>query len=280
MLAPDGTRLATWVRQPADPLPHDAPTVVLAHGWTLNHGAWDRVTDRLLDRRDVRVVSYDQPGHGESGRHGRRHEASVHDLGDDLDAVIRAVAPHGPLVLAGHSMGGMTVMAFAGTHPDVVRDRVRGALLVSTSAGDLSGLGRRGEAGLMRALAHVPALRGGRAITARGQRALLFGDVADPADVAATRAMVARTRLSSVGAYYAALGRHDEYAALDELTDIPTTVLVGDRDKLTPVSHARRLAERIPSAELVVLPGAGHMLGYEAPETITDHLCALLEGPR
>lgn len=282
VLAADGARLAAWVRQPNTPLPPDAPTVVLAHGWTLNHTAWDRVTDQLVQRLPVRVVSYDQRGHGQSGRHGphqRHHRASVHELGDDLHAVISAVAPHGPLVLGGHSMGGMTVMAFAGGHPDVVRQRVRGALLVSTSAGDLRGLGRRGEVGLMRTLAHVPLLRAGRAITAKGQRELLFGDEANPGDVEATRSMVGGMKLSALGAYYEALGRHDEVDALAELADVPTRVLVGERDRLTPVSHARRLGELLPDAEVVVLPRLGHMLGFEATDVVTEHLCSLVEAP-
>jgi pimeloyl-ACP methyl ester carboxylesterase len=279
VLAPDGTRIAAWVRQPTAELPEGAPTVVLAHGWTLNHHAWDRVVDQLLERTPVRVVSYDQRGHGQSSLGGprQRSRASVHALGDDLDAVINAVAPHGPLVLGGHSMGGMTVMAFAGTHPDVVHERVRGALLVSTSAGELRGTGRRGEVAMMRALAHLPLLRAGRAVTARGQRGLLFGEEADPSDVEATRGMVGGMRLSVLGAYYDALIRHDEARSLAELASVPTRVLVGERDRLTPVAHSQRIGELLPDAELVVLPGRGHMLGFEAPEVVTDHLCSLVE---
>jgi pimeloyl-ACP methyl ester carboxylesterase len=288
VLADDGARLAVWVHDPAR---EASPTIVLAHGWALSHRSWDRVVRLLRAGAAVRVVTYDQRGHGESTSHGprrgasstghRRHRPqrpSVHALGDDLAAVVQAVAPVGPLVLGGHSMGGMTVMAYCGTHPGDVRDRVRGVALVSTSAGELRGLGRPGEVTLMRALAHLPGIRAGRAVTAEGQRRLLFGRDAHPADVTATREMVAATPLTTIGRYYAALSRHDEAAALAVLATVPTRVLVGDRDRLTPVSHARRLAELVPHAELEVLPGKGHMLGFEAPDVVARDLLQLLAG--
>ncbi|MGN6300531.1 MAG: alpha/beta fold hydrolase [Angustibacter sp.] len=282
VLADDGARLAAWVHEPAHADAATAPTLVLAHGWTLDHRSWDRVVTLVQQQRPVRVVTYDQRGHGASTLHGRRHRPrlapSVRGLGDDLAAVVAAVAPTGPLVLGGHSMGGMTVMAYAGTHADDVRARVRGVALVSTSAGELRGLGRRGEAPLMRTISRVPGVRAGRAITHESQRRLLFGTRAAPADVAATRDMVASTRLATIGRYYTALGRHDEAEALAVLADVPTHVLVGELDRLTPVSHARRLAELVPHAQLEVLPGAGHMLGYEAAEVVARHLVELLEG--
>ncbi|KQX62036.1 alpha/beta fold hydrolase [Angustibacter sp. Root456] len=281
VLADDGARLAAWVHEAAGGAGPSAPTVVLAHGWTLDHRSWDRVVGLVQQRVRVRVVTYDQRGHGASTLRGRRRrprvQPSVRGLGDDLAAVIAAVAPAGPLVLGGHSMGGMTVMAYAGTHPDDVRARVRGVALVSTSAGELRGLGRRGEVPLMRTISRVPGVRAGRAITHESQRRLLFGTRAAPADVAATRDMVASTRLATIGRYYAALSAHDEAEALAVLADVPTHVLVGELDRLTPVSHARRLAELVPHAQLEVLPGAGHMLGYEAAEVVARHLSELVE---
>ena len=130
----------------------------------------------------------------------------------------------------------------------------------------------------MRTIARLPGLRAGRAITAESQRRLLFGRHADPADVEATRAMVATTRLSTIGRYYTALSRHDEAEALAALADVPTHVLVGELDRLTPVRHAQRLAELVPHARLDVLPGAGHMLGYEAPDVVAGVLAQLVEG--
>jgi pimeloyl-ACP methyl ester carboxylesterase len=280
VLTPDGTRLAVWLHEPPTASAPELATVVLSHGWTLSHEAWAPVIDRLQRRVPVRVVSYDQRAHGESSR--GRSPADVHALGDDLHAVLQAVAPHEPVVLGGHSMGGMTIMALAGEHPDVVRDRVRGVCLVSTSAGDLTGLrrdriGHRGEVSLMRLLAHTPLLRGGRTITMTQQRRLLFGETVDQAHIAATRAMVARTRMRTIGRYHAALSQHDEYESLARLGAVPVHVLVGERDRLTPVRHARRLAQQIDGARLDVVPGAGHMLGYEATDLVVQHLVELVE---
>ena len=117
--------------------------MVLAHGWTLTHASWLPVVEPLV-AAGVRVVTYDQRGHGESSP--LRGETSVRMLGDDLAAVLDVVAPHGPVVLGGHSMGGMTVMAYAGLHPDDFRSRVVGVVLVSTSADDLKNRLRAVEA--------------------------------------------------------------------------------------------------------------------------------------
>ncbi len=277
VLTRDGARLATWVSTPEGAGP-DTPTVVLAHGWTLQHHVWAQVVPLLQAELPVRVVTYDQRGHGEStNAGGQRGPARVRSLGEDLMDVLDAVAPTGPLVLAGHSMGAMTVIACTGAHAERLRDRLHGVLLVGASAGDVHGVGRqqRGERALMRLIAHLPLLTVGRFVTHEGQRRLLFGDDARAEDVERTRAMVSRARLTTVGRYYAALGHHDEVDGLGTLADVPTRLMVGERDRLTPVSHARRLAELVPHAELEVLPGRGHMLVFEAPQAVADHLAAL-----
>ena len=112
--------------------PAEGVTVVLAHGWTLSHASWLPVVELLRSRYGVRVVAFDQPGHGLSAAESRA--PTVHELGEVLHRVLTAVAPSGPLVLAGHSMGGMTIMAWAADHADELADRVRGVVFVATSA--------------------------------------------------------------------------------------------------------------------------------------------------
>lgn len=281
VLADDGAVLSVQVHEPsAGPAGGgEVTTLVLAHGWTLSHATWDPVVARLVGRPGLRVVTWDQRGHGRSTLARGRHRArglSVRRLGADLRTVVEATAPQGPLVLGGHSMGGMTVMAFAGRHPQVVAERVRGVALVATSAGGLAAGTRPAQRWGARLAAHGPAVRLGRAITLQGQRSLLFGPDADPAAVAATRDQVAATRLPSFGGFYGALLEHDEVASLATLADVPVTVLVGTRDKLTPVPHARALADALPHARLEVLDGLGHMLPYEATDEVTAALEALL----
>lgn len=253
------------------------PTIVLAHGWTLSSESWLPVV-HTLGHDPVRIVLWDQRGHGSSALGLRRNEirnASVTQLGRDLHSVLRAVVPaRAPVVLSGHSMGGMTVLSYAGQYPEEVRASVRGVLLVATAAGGLRMGRRRGEKTLMRVLAHGAPLAPGRAITATSQRALLFGDDADPAHVHATRAQVAATPLPTMGTFYGALSRLDEEGSLAALEGVPVHILVGAKDRLTPPSLSERLAGGIPGSRLTVLPGKGHMLTYEA----TDEVVAALRG--
>jgi pimeloyl-ACP methyl ester carboxylesterase len=250
------------------------PTVVLAHGWTLTRASWLPVVDRLV-ASGVRVVTYDQRGHGESS--ALRDHPTVRMLGDDLGSVLDVVAPRDPVVLGGHSMGGMTVMAYAGLHPDDFRSRVAGTVLVATSAGDLQNRAATLEARAMSLASRLPRIRAGRFVTTRGQRRLLFGADADPAHVQLTRDMVASTPLPTMGRFFGAFGEHDESEALSQLDGIPTVILVGDRDKLTPPRHGERLADLVPHAELRTLPGRGHMLMYEATDQVVDAFHAVLD---
>lgn len=263
--AHDGALLRVEEHLPASPADGPAPTVVLAHGWTLTRRSWHPVVEALLDR-GLRVVAYDQRGHG--GSSPLRGDASVRALGDDLAAVLDVVAPRDEVVLGGHSMGGMTVMAYAGLHPEAFEERVVGVVLVSTSAGDLRTALPWVQGAAMRLAARMPAVPTGRLVTHKGQRRLLFGDEADPELVRLTREQVAATTLPTLGRFHAALGLHDESEAVDRLAAVPSVVLVGSRDRLTPPRHARRLGELIPSARVVELDGRGHMLMYEATDEV------------
>ncbi|WP_311197902.1 alpha/beta fold hydrolase [Ornithinimicrobium sp. INDO-MA30-4] len=131
-----------------------SPTVVLAHGYALDHRYWHYQADALVEA-GYRVVLWDQRGHGRSTA-AESHAYSIKGLGDDLALLISEMIPHGPIVLIGHSMGGMTVMAYAGSHLEEFAQRIVGVGLISTSAGDLDkvnwGLGERGGALLARGL--------------------------------------------------------------------------------------------------------------------------------
>ena len=99
----------------------DAPvTVVFVHGYCLRMESW-HFQRRQLERRwgaAVRMVFYDQRGHGRSGTPSVA-SCTIGQLGRDLDAVLRSVAPDGPVVLVGHSMGGMTILALARQRPEL-----------------------------------------------------------------------------------------------------------------------------------------------------------------
>src|SRR5690349_19405185 len=118
--------------------PEDATgTLLLAHGYELDGRLWARqVAAVLAERPDLRVVTYDHRGHGRSGR-APRGTATLPQLGRDLRAVVDSL-PEGPVTVVGHSMGGMTVMAFAELFPSYLGGRVTGAGLLGTSSGSLA----------------------------------------------------------------------------------------------------------------------------------------------
>lgn len=273
---PDGARLAVFDHAP--PGESGGPTLVLAHGWCLTHEAWDPVVAELRSRRpDLRIISYDQPGHGHSTM-GRIRDVDLLDLGATLRAVIDATAPEGDLVLGGHSMGGMTVMALATIDPDLMRERVRGAALVGTAA-HLGGRGRGipGEAAVMALMGRLPSGFRGLPTTPRLTAANLFGNDPDPVAVRATGRMTSRTRANVVAAWYHAIMRLDLRSGLAPFASIPTEIITGTRDRLTPVSTGRRLAALIPGATFRSVPGVGHMITYEATDIVASRIESLLD---
>ncbi|MHA3837688.1 alpha/beta fold hydrolase [Terrabacter sp. AAH1] len=278
IVTPDGAVLSvhTW----ADPdLAADAPTLVLAHGWGVNHESWMPVVEALADE-PVRVVTWDQRGHGRSTIGLRRAEVSsvsVEHTGRDLDVVLRAVVPPAsPVVLAGHSMGGMTVMALAEQRPDLFGSRVRAALLVATASSGVV-LGERvGEAAVMRLAARGMPLPPGGNGRIRAIVGGLFGENADPEAVEAARAQVASTKLTTFGAFYGALLVTDQQAGFPALERVRVGIVAGRLDPLMPVGRARALRVALPHATFTELPTAGHMLPWEATDVVADEVRELL----
>jgi pimeloyl-ACP methyl ester carboxylesterase len=283
VILPDGVRLFVEVSGPAD-----APvTVVLLHGWCLDRRTWHHQVQAL---GNARVVRYDARGHGRSGS-TRLKSATLAQLGEDLAAVLRRYAPEGPVVLAGHSMGGMTIMEYADTYPEEFAERVAGLLFVSTTAeghthtryglpSQLATMMRAGEmigAGL---LARSGAWRPHRAVLPAlrpAVRWLLFGDELDDSALAVTMRAVGRASLRSIGGFRASIGAQHRLDTLAALGDVPAAVLVGDRDRLTPPPCAESIAEALPQTELTVCPGAGHMLMLERPAEVSAALTAIVD---
>ena len=127
----DGTDVYVEIVEPADEAPA-RPTIVFVHGYCLDMGTFHFQRRDLTRRGEYRLVCYDQPGHGRSGRlESGDYEISA--LADTLRAVIEQTVPDGQLVLVGHSMGGMTIMALAERYPEMFDDRVAGTVLMATS---------------------------------------------------------------------------------------------------------------------------------------------------
>ena len=275
--------------------PRDAPlTVVFVHGYCLSMGSWHFQRLGLADVTNptLRMVFYDCRSHGRSGR-APAETATIDQLGDDLFRVLSEVVPTGPMVLIGHSMGGMTIMALADEHPELFGRRVLGVALLSTSTGRLAEvtLGLPAITAKLRAPVLPFALRmmrTGSTIIERGRRLgsnvswLLtrrysFGSTdVSPALVEYVGSMISSTPVEVVADFFPALNAHDKLSALGVLRDVETFIAVGDRDLLTPVDHSRRMAEALPSAELLVLEGAGHLAMMERPALLNLRLRAFL----
>ncbi|MBW4716019.1 alpha/beta fold hydrolase [Saccharothrix obliqua] len=288
--ADDGVPLAAEEVDPDDG-GEPALTVVLVHGFALDRRSWhfQRRDLAALTEPRVRQVLYDQRGHGRSGRSGAE-SSTIDQLARDLDAVLRTLAPDGPLVLVGHSMGGMTIMALAEQRPELFADRVRGVALIGTAAGAVGGaglpksvlsrynpvtLGVGRLAGLQPDLVEWARRRAGT-VTRRGIRVLAFGDRhVDPSLVDLMDRMIAGTSVQVLTEFLETLGTHNRYKALAGLRHCEVLVVGGDADRLTPFSHAERMAAEMPHGELVRAAGAGHMVMLERPDVVTGHLAAL-----
>ncbi|WP_159440880.1 alpha/beta fold hydrolase [Jatrophihabitans endophyticus] len=281
----DGTVIAVQ-----DTGPRDAEvTVVLVHGWSQDHTSWDDVVELLdTDHPDLRVVAYDARGHGRSDA-GPRRTGTVDQFADDLADVVTGLVPAGQVVLAGHSLGGPIIMAFAQRFPDLLRDRVRGVLLVATSSADLGkdvfGLSARLTAPAIAVAPVVTKVRSwSRArvnlyhpgLIAWAIRRGFYGPGAATAhNRYRTAAQTSRSHPATVAQLVDEMIRLDRADALAVLDTVPTVILAGTKDGLCPIAHSRAMADAMPGAQFVVLPRAGHMLPYERPAEVTDQLVRL-----
>lgn len=279
ILAPDGTPLHTEVFGP-----DDAPTVVLVHGWTCSLEAWTHQIQTLGN--ELRLVAFDLRGHGRSGR-PPGGDWSIEALAGDLDAVLRACVPDGErAVVAGHSLGAMTTVAWADQHSDEVRERVAGAALISTGLGGL--ITESLVVGTPGPLQHVKgtvgrAFLGARAplpsattpLSHRVIRYIACSPNASPATVAFCEKMVLACRREARGGCGATVSRLELREELKELV-VPTAIVAGELDRLTPPVHARAMIDVLPDVTAYVeLPGIGHMTPLEAPDEVTRCIRAL-----
>lgn len=271
----DGARLHVEVHGPADTA---VPTVVLAHGWTCSTAFWAaQIRDLAADHR---VIAYDQRGHGRSPA---SDACGTKALADDLEAVLAAtLRPGEKAVLVGHSMGGMTLMA-AATRPRF-REHAVAALLCSTGSSRLVAEAR---------VLPLPAGRLRTGITKRvlGSRAPLgpvtpvarailkyatMGPGSSPGMVEACARIVHACPRGARHAWSQVLDLLDLDHGVRELT-VPTAVVAGTADRLTPLAHARALVATLPNCVgLTELTGLGHMTPVEAPDVVTGRIRELV----
>jgi non-heme chloroperoxidase len=256
----DGATLAVWDVG-------SGPSVVLPHCWGCTHAIWVPVARRLVESGH-RVVLYDQRGHGDSSR--GTAPLSIEMLADDLAAVLRD-GEVTDAVLAGHSMGGMSIMSLATYHPTILAERARAIVLVATAAADM-GTGPPGAerfaAGLIASPAVSMALR-----SSRGNRLVrgVFGIDPVRAQIDLTRNLFADTAPPVRAGFLTAMSTMNLLEGIASI-GIPTTVVIGSRDRLTAPARSEQMVSAIPCSRLVTLPGRGHMLPLEDPDAVTAEI--------
>lgn len=274
----DGSRLHVEVHGP-----DGAPAVVLVHGWTCSTAFWAPVVRDLAEQH--RVIVYDQRGHGRSPVPGPGGY-SVTALADDLEAVLAETLAAGErAVLAGHSMGGMTLMA-AADRP-FLAERAAAVLLCNT-----------GSSRLLAEAAVIP-LRAGRVrtavqrallasslplgpVTAISRRILKYGTMGPRTGREQVRACArivhACPRKVRAGWAVNVLAVLDVDVQIARLT-MPTAVVTGSADRLTPSVLSHRIVAALPDcAGLTSLPGLGHMTPIEAPDRVGGVIRELVRG--
>jgi pimeloyl-ACP methyl ester carboxylesterase len=286
---PDGVVLHTEIDEGAD----DDLTLVFVHGYALNLDCWH--FQRLHFRGRLRQVFYDQRSHGRSTR-SEAELCRIPQLAEDLYQVLGEVVGSGPVLLIGHSMGAMTIMRLAQSRPELFGSQVLGVALLCTSAGELTDHSPiRGIPGrtfhrvaepLMAGLNRIPELvsQGRRAGSDLGYvvtRRMAFGsDDVPPSYVDFASEMLADIPLEVVADYYPAIGELDEYHALEIVSKVPTVIVGGENDMITPIEHTARIIESLPNAEAIRVPECGHLGMIEKHEIFNAALDRLEERVR
>ncbi|ATL70971.1 alpha/beta fold hydrolase [Nocardia terpenica] len=280
VVTPDGARLRVHAYGPAD-----GDAVVLVHGWSCCIEYWNPQINAFAG--DYRVIAYDQRGHGDSDRGGLPPNPDL--LADDLSAVLAAtLRPGQRAVLVGHSMGGMTIQAWAGRHPEEAAERAAAVVLTNTAAGNLIAettvvpLLNRGPLRLpyrigRRALGSPLLIPPVWPVTWIFRRTVM--SLAATGDIAAFGLNIVRSCPARVrGAFGILLA---ELALGDAVTHLtaPTTVIAGSVDRMTPVRHAERLVEMLRGVgtpvRMSVLP-TGHLGNVEAYQQFNAELDRVL----
>ena len=289
VVADDGVRLAARVVNDDE---NPTLTVVFVHGFALRMSAWYFQRTALAQAWGpaTRLVFFDHRGHGRSDP-APPETMTMSQLGDDLAAVVRTLAPSGPVVIIGHSMGGMATMALARRHPALFgpTGRIAGVGLIGTAARGVTeaGVGAALQnpaiSAFRLAVRHAPwFIQAGRTRARRALEPVLlaasFGpEFYSPATARAVERMIRQTPLKTIVGFLQVLELHDESAALPTLATVPSVVICGDEDCMTPFANSYGLYGALgDNCRLTIVQGAGHMVAMERPTEVDDILDELI----
>lgn len=290
----DGIDLYAEVDDPLVAAPDDL-AIIFCHGYALNQDCFH------FQRRDLRgqatLVFWDQRSHGRSDK-SQAENVSIDQLGDDLYQVIQQIVPGRPLILVGHSMGGMTIMALADQHPELFGGDgpVKGVALLATSSGQLkselfglpsnfaSRVHNMSPALTAQAIKYADAIDWGRSYTNDLNLMLTnrfsFGSDAPAAYGQFTSDMLNQTTIETVAEFLTALQNHDKVNALKTFRNVDTVVMVGEKDVMTPLEHYARIVAEVRPEHSQILANTGHMLILERNYDVNAQLLALIRRVR
>lgn len=279
--------------------PDAAVTVIFVHGYALDYRSWNRLAKPLLETAEepIQVVRFDQRGHGRSSR-ATPATATLEQLGDDLAALVRYVA-QGKVVLVGHSMGAMTMLALVDRHPDLLADRTVAGLVLLAAGGNTVAPEARAATGMAiepsasripavitKVMWDLEAVLGSSvvdALTGRAHKAMvtamrwsLFGDNPRSDDVLLTWRMIHKHWPKTMALFRTALDAYVAGAKLLVPDGLDVVGIAGERDRLVPVEHMRLLLDSVPGAVTVVLPAAGHMIPLERPAEVLPRIVGVV----
>jgi len=246
------------------------PVVVLLHGFPLNRKMWSLQEGRVGSM--YRIIAPDLRGHGETAAPPGVY--TMEEMAGDVIELLDALQITEPIVLGGLSMGGYVALALIAHYPE----RVRGLMLIDTrAAADTPEAARNRED-----LARKVEASGNVGHVVEGLFPRLFSEstrVGHPERVTWLRAAMEKTSPRGVvGALRGMAVRPDRTADLARIT-VPTLVMVGADDVLTPPDEVRKMAEALPRAKLVVIPNAGHVSPFENPDAANEAILQFLAGP-
>ena len=259
----DGAKLRTVVSGSGDKI------VLLAHGYAGAAVQWNLIASRLT-AQGLRVISFDQRGHGGSsvGSNGTGSSA----MASDYEAILEHHDATN-VTLVGHSMGGFLSIAFLLSGSPAV-ERIGSLLLIATFAGDVS---RKNSQNKLQ----IPLIKSGilQKMLSIGPIATAFtkslvGDDFEPEIVDAFVPVFLETDHAKLIPILQAMVDENRYNRLGEIT-MPCTVVVGSKDKTTAPFHTADLHAGIAGSTLLTLPGIGHGLNWEAPDEITAEIVKL-----
>ncbi|MFN2590221.1 MAG: alpha/beta fold hydrolase [Actinomycetota bacterium] len=275
----DGTEITLTEIGPTESTVEPVRTLVFCHAFTLDMTAWHYQWKELSKRYGC--VLYDHRSHGRIGRAGEGGY-SIQALGQDLKRVLDATVEGPPAALIGHSMGGMAIASLAEMFPEEFGTRVRGAVFANTAAADvlkaiIGNLGVRASQVLLPVARRITAnsLRGYRIRSSvfRGQADLAFpiarlsnfGSTASPSIIDHVVRLSGQVPLDVWTELITSMFEMDLGEALSNVR-VPSLVLVGDVDRLTPPSSALALKRRLPDARMIVFRDVGHCAMLEHPD--------------